>query len=118
MVLIRTTVTLPNGDRIRLVGGRPSVRGLIQLLINRGYLVEVRLFPTNILLSVPVVGRPFLLFFRNAFLTVCKPAVSLAFSASISKLEESLESSVLWFHVPSNSDAVNSEFPELGRRGW
>ena len=102
-----TTVTLPNGDQIILVGGRHSVCVLVQLLGSRVYSVEVRLFPLNDLLLVPAADRPYSLFFRDALLTVRAPAVALA--AQISKSEVSL---------CDDSSAVNPDFPELGRRAW
>ena len=59
MARLSTTVTLPNGNRIALRGGHPSVHVLGQLLTGRGYSVEVHLFPNNVLSSVPAVDRPF-----------------------------------------------------------
>ena len=50
-------------------------------------MVKVCLFPHSTLLLVPVVDRPFLLFFHNALLVVCKPVVDPAILALISKLE-------------------------------
>ena len=81
----RTTVTLPNGDQIILVSGRPSVRVLVQLLRSRGYAVEVRLFPFNDLSLVPTADMPSLFAFRDALLTVRAPAVAPVISAQISE---------------------------------
>ena len=50
-------VTLPNGDQITLVSGRPSVRILVQLLGSRGYTVEVHLFFTQRSLIDPRRGQ-------------------------------------------------------------
>jgi hypothetical protein len=101
----RTTVTLPNGDQIILVGGHPSVRVLVQILGSRGYAVEVHLFPLNNLSLVPTADRPFSFFFRDALLTVCAPAVAPIVSAQISKSEVSSY---------DNLSAVDPDLPELG----
>ena len=85
-------VTLPNGDQITLIGGRPSVRVLVQLLGSRGYSVEVCLFPLNILSLVPAKDRPSSFFFCDMLLMVCTPAVAPVISAQISESEESLVS--------------------------
>ena len=55
----RTTVTLPNGDQITLVGVCPSIRVLVQHLGSRGYSVEVRLFPLKVLSLVPAADTCF-----------------------------------------------------------
>jgi hypothetical protein len=116
MACLSTTVTLPNGNRLALGGGRPSVRVLVQLLISRGYSVEVRLFPHNVLSSVPAADRPFSLIFREALLTVRKQAVTPVVSTRVS---ESDESSMLAFGCSNNnSDAVDPDFLELGKRRW
>ncbi len=103
----RTTVTLPNGDQIILVGGRPSVRVLVQLLGSRGYSVEVCLFPVNDLSLVPAVDRPSLFFFRDALHTIRAQAVAPA--AQISKLEVS---------SCDDSSPVDPDIPELDCRAW
>ena len=109
-------VTLPNGNRIALRGGRPSVRVLVQLLIGRGYSVEVRLFPNNILLSVPAADRPFLLIFRGALLTVREREVAPVVPSCVIKSDDSSTSA---FGCSNNdSDAIDPDLPELGRRHW
>ena len=116
MARLSTTVTLPNGNRITLCGGRPSVRVLIQLLIGRGYSVEVRLYPNNVLLSVPAADRPFSLFFRSALLTVRERAGAPVILSCISESGESLTSA--FGHSNDDSDAVDPDFPELGYNRW
>ncbi len=107
-----TTVTLPNGDRIALRGGRLSVRVLVQLLTGRGYSVEVCLFPNNVLSSVSAADRPFLFLFRVTLLTVRKRAGPVA-SSHISELDKSSTSA--FGHSNNDSDAVNPDCPKLGR---
>ena len=78
--------------------------------------MEVHLFPHNVLMLVTAVDRPFLLFFRNALLTVCKRAGTRVFSARVSESDESLMSALGCSN--NNSDAVDPDFLELGRRHW
>ena len=106
----QTTVTLPNGDKITLVGGCPSVRVLVQLLGSRGYSVEVRLFPLNVLSLVPAADRPSSFFFCDALLTVCAPAVAPVVSAPISDSEESS----VWATSSADSSAVDPDRLWLG----
>jgi hypothetical protein len=108
-----TTVTLPNGNQITLISGHPSVRVLVWLLGSRGYSVEVRLFPLNVLSLVPAVDRSSSFFFRDALLTVHAPAVALGVSAPLSDSEESSTSEA----GQSNDDlpAVDPDLPGLGR---
>ena len=101
----RTTVTLPNGDQIILVSGRPSVRVLVQLLCSRDYAVEIRLFPFNDLSLVPAADRPSSFPFRDALLTVRAPAVAPVAWAQISESEVS---------SCDDSSAVDPDFPEFG----
>ena len=116
MVCLSTTVTLPNGNRIALRCGHPSVRVLVQLLIDRGYLVEVHLFPNNVLLSAPAVDRPFWLIFRGALLTVSKREVAPVVSPRVTESDDSL---TLAFGCSNDDlDAVNPDLPEVGRRRW
>jgi hypothetical protein len=111
MVRLSTTVTLPNGNRIALRGGRPSVRVLVQLLIGRGYLVEVCLFPNNVLLLVPAAD-----IFRGALLTVRKREVALVILSRVTESDNFLTSA---FGCSNNdSDAVDPDLPELGRCRW
>ena len=78
--------------------------------------MEVRLFPHNVLLSVPAADSPFLLFFHEALLTVRKQAVTTFVLTCVSKLDDS---STLAFGCSNNdSDAVNPDFPELGKHRW
>ena len=105
-----TAVTLPNGDQITLAGGRPSIRVLVQLLGSRGYSVEVRLFPLNILSLVPAAARPSSFFFRDALLTVRAPAVAPVISAPIFDSEESS----VWATSSADSSAVDPDRPWLG----
>ena len=112
MACLSTTVTLPNGSRITLHGGRPSFRVLVQLLTGRGYSVEVRLFPLNVLLSVPAADRPFSFFFRGALLAVRERVVDPYIS------ESDKSSNLTLGHSNDDSDAVNLDFPELGRNRW
>jgi hypothetical protein len=116
MARLSTTVTIPNGNRIALRGGRPSVRVLVQLLTGRGYSVEVRLFPDNVLLSVPVADRPFLFFFHGTLLTVRERAGDLVASSCVSESDESLTSA--FGRSNDNSDAVDPDFLELGGNCW
>ena len=104
----RTTVTLPNGDQITLVGGRPSVCVLVQILGSRGYSVEVRVFPLNVLSLVPATDRPSLCFFCDVLLTVRALVVALVVSAQISKSEESS----VRVSPSDDSSAVNPNFLE------
>ena len=116
MARLSNTVTLPNGNRIALRGGRPSVCVLVQLLTGRGYLVEVCLFPNNVLSSVLAVDRPFLFFFRSALLTVCARTGA---PVTLSCVSESDESLALAFGCSNNNyDAVDPDFPELGSNRW
>ena len=103
-----TTVTLPNGNRLQLRGGRQSVRVLVQLLVSRGYSVGVRLASLNVLSLVPAEDRPFLFFFRDALLAVCERAV-----APVAAAPDSEESSV-WVSDSDNSSVVDPDHPELG----
>ena len=116
MARLSTMVTLLNGNWLALRGGRPSIRVLVQILIGRGYLVEVCLFPHNVLLLVPAADRPFSLFFHDALLTVRKQAVTPVF---LTRVSESDKSSTSAFGCSNDdSDAVDPDFPELGRRRW
>ena len=103
-----TTVTLPNGNRLQLRGGRQSVRVLVQLLVSSDYLVGVRLAPLNVLSLVPAEDRPFSYFFREALLTVREQAVAPVVAAP-----ESEESSV-WVSNSDDSSAVDPDRRELG----
>ena len=116
MARLSTTVTLPNRNWLALRGGRPSVRVLVQLLIGRGYLVEVCLFPHNVLSPVPAAKRPFLLFFRDALLTVRKRAGTQVVLTCVSKSDES--STLAFGCSNNNSDPVDPDFPESGRHHW
>ena len=116
MARLSTTVTLPNGNRIALRGGRPSVRVLVQLLTGRGYSVEVRLFPNNVLSSVPAADRPFSFSFRGALLTVRERAGGPVALSRISELDESSTSA--FGHSNDDSDAVDPDCPELGGNRW
>ena len=103
-----TTVTLPNGNRLQLRGGRQSIRVLVQLLVSRGYSVGVCLAPLNVLSFVPAEDRPFLFFFCDALLTVREQAVAPAAAAL-----DSEESSV-WVGDSDDSSVVDPDHPELG----
>jgi hypothetical protein len=116
MACLSTTVTPPTRNWIALCDGRPSVRVLVQLLIGRGYSVEVHLFPNNILLLVPAADRPFLFFFRGALLTVRERAGVPIVSSRVSESEESLTSA--FGRSNNDSDAVDPDFPELGYNHW
>ena len=100
-----TTVTLPNGNRLQLRGGRQSVRVLVQLLVSRGYSVGVRLAPLNVLSLVPAEGRPYSFFFRKALLTVCEQAPVV-----MAPLSDSEDSSV-WVRASDDLSAVDPVRP-------
>ncbi len=116
MARLSTMVTLPNGNWIALRGGRPSIRVLVQLLIGRGYSVEARLFPNNVLSSVPAADRPFSLFFRGLLVTVRERAGAPVASSHISESDESL--TLAFGHSNNDSDAVDPDFVELGYNRW
>jgi len=105
-----TTVTLPNGNRLQLRGGRQSIRVLVQLLVSRGYSVGGRLAPLTVLSLVPAEDRPFLFFFRDALLMVREQAVAPVVAAP---LPDSEESSV-WVSGSNDSSAVDPDHPKLG----
>ena len=116
MAHLSTTVTLPNGNRIALCGDHPSVHVLVQLLTGRGFSVEVRLLPNNVLSLVPATDRPFSFFFCGALLTV-RERVSAR--VALSRVFKSDESSTSAFGCSNdNSDAVGPDFPELGSNHW
>ncbi len=98
-----TTISLSNGSRLLLRGGRHSLRVLVQLLVSRGYLVGVRLAPRNVLSLVPAEDRPFSFFFRDALLTVREQA------APRSDSEEGP-----WVSSSDDSPAVDPDRPWLG----
>ena len=104
-----TTVTLPNGNRLQLRGGRQSVRVLVQLLVSRGYSVGVCLAPLNVLSLVPAEDRPFSFFFREALLTVREQAVAVV-AAPLSDSEESSG----WVCDSDDSSTVDPDRLELG----